>query len=136
MAHPWYHAVRSAKLFGGEPEDYLAIHGWFDESKSFIADVRHRALRHHTEGIFLCEKLFGVTMLNSAGRQVPVRAIGEQHVKDDLGWIPSVNDWLAKLPLEPWMRKTHYQPMRDERLGITTDEGPDPSMKPHEEHAS
>jgi len=53
MAHPYHHAVRSARLFGGAPGDYLAIHNWFDESKGHIADVRHRALRHHSEGIFL-----------------------------------------------------------------------------------
>ena len=48
MAHPYHHAVRSARLFGGKAEDYLAIHDWFDESKAHIADVRHRALRHHS----------------------------------------------------------------------------------------
>ena len=34
MAHPYHHAVRSARLFGGAPEDYLAVHDWFDESKA------------------------------------------------------------------------------------------------------
>ncbi|MEZ6124026.1 MAG: hypothetical protein R3C49_12750 [Planctomycetaceae bacterium] len=52
MAHPWHHAQRSASLFGGTAEDYLAIHDWFDESKAHLADFRHRALRHHSEGIF------------------------------------------------------------------------------------
>ena len=31
------HARNSAKQFGGRPEDYLAIHRWF-ESKAFFAD--------------------------------------------------------------------------------------------------
>ena len=43
-------------------------------------DVRHRALLHHSEGIFLCERLFGVTIRNADGRDIPVRFIGEQHV--------------------------------------------------------
>jgi len=60
MAHPLKHAQNSARKFGGKPEDYLPIHSWFDESKAFLADFRHRALRHHAEGIFLAEKLFGV----------------------------------------------------------------------------
>ena len=85
MAHPWHHAVRSAKLFGGKPEDYLAVHSWFDESKAHMPDLRHRALRHHSEGIFLCEQVMGTVLTNSEGRKVPVRLIGEQHVKDDLG---------------------------------------------------
>src|ERR1700676_4813958 len=58
MAHPLKHAQSSARRFGGKPEDYLPIHSWFDESKAFLADFRHSALRHHTEGIFLLEKLF------------------------------------------------------------------------------
>jgi len=56
MAHPIKHAESSARKFGGKAEDYLAIHNWFDESKAFLSDFRHRALRHHAEGIFLCER--------------------------------------------------------------------------------
>ena len=47
MAHPVDHAASSARRFGGRPDDYVAIHNWFDESKSQVADFRHRALRHH-----------------------------------------------------------------------------------------
>jgi hypothetical protein len=42
MAHPYHHALRSAKLFGGKPEDYLPVHNWFDESKAFMPDLRIR----------------------------------------------------------------------------------------------
>lgn len=59
MAHPVEHAQSSARKFGGRPEDYLAIHRWFDESKAFFPDFRHRALRHHAEGIFLAERIWG-----------------------------------------------------------------------------
>lgn len=113
MAHPYHHALRSAKLFGGQAEDYQALHNWFDESKAHLPDLRHRALRHHSEGIFLCERLFGVTLRNSDGKEVPVRLVGEQHVKDDLGWIPTVKDWLVNLKIEPWMTRTPFRPSRD-----------------------
>ena len=83
MAHPLTHAENSARKFRGKAEDYLAIHNWFDESKAFLADFRHRALRHHAEGIFMAERLFGIAIVNSDGNQVPVRYIGEQHVKED-----------------------------------------------------
>ncbi|RYG70047.1 hypothetical protein EON80_08630 [bacterium] len=115
MAHPFYHAQRSVRLFGGTVDDYLPIHSWFDESKAFFSDIRHRALRHHSEGIFLCERIFGVTIQNSDGKPVPVRLIGEQHVKDDLGWIPTVKDWLQHLEPQPWMARTHFQPLREAR---------------------
>jgi hypothetical protein len=82
MAHPIKHAQSSARKFGGRAEDYLPIHNWFDESKAFFADFRHRALRHHAEGIFLAERVFGVVFVNSDGKQVPVRYVGEQHVRE------------------------------------------------------
>jgi hypothetical protein len=35
---------------------------------------------------------------------VPVRYIGEQHVKEDLGKIPTVAEWLMCIkPEHPWM---------------------------------
>jgi hypothetical protein len=103
MAHPLEHAHSSAKRFGGRAEDYLAIHRWFDESKAFFPDFRHRALRHHGEGIFLAERIFGVTVFNQDGDPVPVRYLGEQHVKEDLGRVPTVADWLDRIRPEGWM---------------------------------
>ncbi len=103
MAHPLKHAESSVKRFGGQPEDYLPIHNWFDESKAFFPDFRHRALRHHAEGIFLAERLFGVAIRNSQGKQIPVRYVGEQHVKEDLGWIPTAADWLSGIQPQRWM---------------------------------
>jgi hypothetical protein len=103
MAHPLEHAKNTARKFGGALEDYLTIHQWFDESKAIFADFRHRALRHHSEGIFLAERIFGVSVENSDGRVVPVRYIGEQHVREDLGRIPSFQDWALRIRPEPWM---------------------------------
>jgi hypothetical protein len=104
--HPYHHALSSVQRWGGRVEDYLPIHDWFDESKQGMADFRHRALRHHTEGIFWCERIFGATLTNSDGRVVPVRWVGEQHVKEDLGRIPTIQDWLENLMPQPWMRRT------------------------------
>jgi hypothetical protein len=103
MSHCYHHALSSVKLWGGTPEDYIAIHNWFDESKKIIADFRHRALRHHAEGIFMAETIFGVTITISTGRVVPVRWIGEQHVREDLGFIPSFADWMKSIRPQAWM---------------------------------
>ena len=103
MAHPLEHAKSTARRFGGAPDDYLLIHSWFDESKAILADVRHRSLRHHAEGIFLAERIFGVAVRNSEGKEVPVRYIGEQHVREDLGRIPSFQDWAMAIRMQPWM---------------------------------
>lgn len=51
----------------------------------------------------MAEKIFGKTIKNSAGRRVPVRFIGEQHVREDLGRIPTIADWFSKIKPELWM---------------------------------
>ena len=109
MAHSYHHAVSSARQFGGVPADYQAIHDWLDGSKMILADFRHRALRHHAEGCYAAEQLFGVTITNSQGRAVPVRLIAEQHIREDLGRIPSFADWIKHIRPEPWMAGTGRQ---------------------------
>jgi len=114
MAHPLDHAQSTVRKWGGKAEDYLDIHDWFDSTKAHYADFRHRALRHHSEGIFECERKFGPSVMNSDGRLVPVRIIGEQHVKEDCGWIPTIKDWLENITAQPWMHrpeKLNRQPL-------------------------
>lgn len=151
MANPWHHAVSSSRKWGGAPDDYLAVHEWFDETKAWMPDFRHRALRHHSEGIFECMEAFGSTVvLSTCGscgkarseheervceghpddgqfngpmgetfycdgsceghifkeKMIPVRWIGEQHVQEDLGHIPTAADWLRRLQAEPWMNRS------------------------------
>ena len=100
---PWIHAKASAKKFGGTPEDYLDIHNFMDSSKAHIADVRHRALFHNTYGCFIVEQIFGVVRTNSDNKEYSTRDIAEQHILEDLGTIPTVKDWLHKIPIESWM---------------------------------
>ena len=108
MAHPYHHALSSQKKWGGNVDDYIGIHSWFDASKQIVADFRHRALRHHAEGIFMLEVLFGATIVNADGRTVPVRLIGKQHVREDLGSIPSFADWARLIAPQAWMLRGHH----------------------------
>jgi hypothetical protein len=121
MAHAWHHSKSSARKFGGKPEDYLAIHHWFDCTKELEPTFRHRVLRHHTHGIFECEKIFGITITNSDGKEIPVRVIGEQHVMEDFsGFIPTVQDWLKDIPYQDWMQPNpSYQRKLMESIGET-----------------
>lgn len=99
---PSKHAKISATKFGGHPDEYMKFHDWMDQSKSVLGDVRHRALLHHTLGIFMMEQVFGKTFVNSIGREVDVRDIGEQHVMDDLGWIPSPAHYFRSFTVQNW----------------------------------
>lgn len=103
MAKPIIHAKNSAKKFGGEPEEYLKIHDQMDEPKSIHATMKFRVIFHSAYGIFLIEKIFGHKFTNSAGRVVAVRDVAEQHVLEDLGYIPSLDEYLSCMTEHPWM---------------------------------
>lgn len=102
---PIIHAESSARKWGGSPDDYLEIHDFMDSSKSVFSDNRHRALTHNNWFIFVVEKVFGHTVLNSEGLDVSVRDICEQHVLEDFGgkYIPTVADYLEGMEFQSWM---------------------------------
>lgn len=110
MAHPVDHAKSSVRKWGGKIEDYLEIHKWFDESKGWLGTSLHRVFRHHSEGIFECERLFGESFVNSDGKQIFVRYVGEQHVREDCNnYIPTAKEWVDALQSQKkplWMMKT------------------------------
>jgi hypothetical protein len=56
-----------------------------------------------------------------------VRTIGEQHVTDDLGWIPSVKDWLQHIDMQPWMGRTAFRPQAPETPPASTQSEPAPA---------
>lgn len=67
------------------------------------ADMRHRAILHNSLGPYLCERVFGTVITNSAGKVVSVRDIAEEHILEDMGRIPSVSDYLDGMPLYDWL---------------------------------
>lgn len=102
----YYHAVISAKKHGGVPEDYQPLHDFIDSSKATMADARHRAILHSTFGIFVTEKVFGHTITNSEGKEIPTRLLAEEHIHDDLGFIPTPEHYLGEMPCKMWMSGT------------------------------
>lgn len=109
--HALFHAQSSVRRWGGKPEDYLAIHEWLDATKELMPDCRHRALRHHSHGVYEAERRFGRAIVNADGKIVPVREIAERHIKEDCaGHIPTVGDWLSRMPIEPWMNRGYREP--------------------------
>lgn len=100
---PYIHAKSSAKKYGGKPEDYIDIHQFMDSTKSALPDVRHRAILHSAFGCFIVEEVFGKVAVNSDGRQYSPRDVAEDHCLEDLGTIPTVEQWFAGMPIEQWM---------------------------------
>ncbi|WP_433233836.1 DUF6915 family protein [Actinomadura nitritigenes] len=114
----WNHALSAARKWGGRPDDYIEIEEFIDSSKKILGDVRHRSLYHHTEGVWLCQRLFGRT-LQVGHKQVPVRLIAEHHVLEDLGWLPSPADYIAGMPIKPWMSGKQSKAVPLSRLNLT-----------------
>ena len=98
---PLIHAKLSVSKYGGEIGDYLPIHEWFDKSKAIVPDMRHRMMFHHSFGIYLATDFFGDWFTNSEGRDIAVRDIGEEHILQDLGFIPTLQDYFDGLDGEP-----------------------------------
>lgn len=108
---PFLHANLSVKKYGGVREDYIDIHNFIDTSKSSLPDVRHRAILHSSFGCFLVEQVFGTTIVNSDGKEISTRDIAEEHIQQDLGFIPTMEHWLRNMRIEPWMggSKKHHR---------------------------
>lgn len=127
MSNSWYHAQSAAKHWGGRAEDYLPIEEFIDGSKESFGDVRHRALYHHTQGVWLCQTVFGTTLevvREHAVLHVPVREIAERHIVEDLGYIPSPGDWLNHMNIVGWMGgKQHRFIGREDLYNSTIKEG-------------
>jgi hypothetical protein len=119
----WYHAQSAARRWGGDPTLYLPIEEFIDSSKRTVGDVRHRSLYHHTEGVWLCQRIFGRTLEIPRGKGsvlVPVRLIAERHILEDLGWLPSPKDYIDGMPIAPWMSGSQRKTVPLSHLGLTT----------------
>lgn len=113
MSKPLIHAKNSARKFGGKWQDYIAIHDFIDMSKSAHATMKHRTVLHSALGIYIVERVFGTAITvqrtgpmpvgSSRSIDVAVRDIAEQHVLEDLGFIPSLDDYLKHMEEQPWM---------------------------------
>lgn len=103
MSKPLIHAKSSVVKHGGVIEDYMPIHNFMDSSKAVLADVRHRAIFHSSFGIYIVEKIFGDYFINSDKKQVSTRDIAEQHIIEDLGFIPTLDKWFKTMEIEDWM---------------------------------
>jgi hypothetical protein len=103
---PFIHGRIHARKYGGTPEDYADIDDFIDSSKYAHPDVRHRAILHSAFGCYVVEKVFGRTRTNSAGIEYSPRDVAEDHIIQDLGFIPTVSLYLNNMSLEPWMSGT------------------------------
>ena len=99
MAHPYHHALSSVKKWGGTVDDFIAVHAWFSirARRSLLTSGTGRFATMPRASSWP-RRSFGPTLTLSTGRVIPTRWVGEQHVKEDLGFIPSFSDWVKGHP--------------------------------------
>ncbi len=106
MANPLVHSKSSQKRWGGKVEDYLPIHILLDSPKVTMNNNTARMLTHN---IWFCyeiiPKIFGYNIINSDGKSVDTVDIAMLHVSEDFRHtgIPTVQDYLENLVVQPWM---------------------------------
>jgi hypothetical protein len=113
---PFLHGRIHAKKYGGVPEDYADIDDFIDSSKIAFPDIRHRAILHSSFGCYLVEQMFGRTRKNSAGIEYSPRDIAEDHIQQDLGFIPTVGHYLENMEVQPWMSGTKRKQKQKNRF--------------------
>lgn len=99
----YLHAKSAARKWGGKPEDYVAVEEFIDGTKKAFGDIRHRAILHNTYGIWLAQELFGRVIKLDNGKDVAVREIAELHILEDLGFIPTIENWVKHMEIQQWM---------------------------------
>jgi hypothetical protein len=84
---PYIHAKSSAGLDGRPWIEDLAIHEFIDSSKVAFSEMRHRLILHSGD--------FGAALTSMAfPDRMDAVAITHRHIKEDLGWVPDLKDWL------------------------------------------
>lgn len=106
MANPLIHAKSSVKRWGGKVEDYLPIHIELDRVKILMNNNTARCLTHNTWFCYeIIPRLYGYNISNSVGRSVDTVDVAMLHVAEDfrMKFVPTVQDYLKHLELQPWM---------------------------------
>jgi hypothetical protein len=79
-----------------------------DYTKSHMPDCRHRLFLHNAWGIYLAERILGVTLTRASdGKVLPLRPVLEDHVVQDFGRIPTLAACLGQLQPEPVENELH-----------------------------
>lgn len=87
----------SVRHFGGHHDDYRELHEFLD---SITGEVEGAwGITHSTFGLGLAEQMFGYVI----GSRVPTRTVAEKHILAEYHAIPSAQDWLSAVPIQPWM---------------------------------
>ncbi len=84
---PLHHARITAHRYGGEWQNWIAIHDWIDRSKAIFPSVQHRMFHHSDFGECLAVRIHGETIEAGDGTVIPTRDLFRDHQVGDLGRV-------------------------------------------------
>ena len=135
LANPEIHSKSSVKRWGGKISDYIEIHRLIDSTKATMNNNTARTLTHNTWFAYeIIPRIFGYNIINSDGKSVDTVDIAMLHIAEDFRnrFVPTPQDYLKHLQLQPWMNngvkdvdnpeafkiaEELHEKLREERLG-------------------
>lgn len=101
---PLQHARITAHRYGGEWQDWIAIHDWIDRSKMIFPSMQHRMFLHSDFGEWLTIKIHGDSIKARDGTVVSTGDLFRDHQVEDLGRVVPLSEWLREIDVEYWGR--------------------------------
>ena len=102
---PLQHARITAYRYGGEWQDWIAIHDWIDRSKAVFPSMQHRMFIHSDFGEWLAVRIHG-EMIGAGDRTIiSTHDLFRDHQVEDLGRVVTLAEWLREIDADYWTRR-------------------------------
>jgi hypothetical protein len=102
---PLQHARITAHRYGGEWQDWIAIHDWIDRSKAIFPSMQHRMLLHSDFGEWLTVRIHGEAIMAEDGTVISTCDLFRDHQVEDLGRVVTLAEWLCEVDADYWTRR-------------------------------
>jgi len=102
---PLQHARITAHRYGGEWQDWIAIHDWIDRSKAIFPSMQHRMFLHSDFGEWLAVRIHGEAIEAKDGTINSTRDLFRDHQVEDLGRVVTLAEWLHEIDADYWARR-------------------------------
>jgi hypothetical protein len=102
---PLQHARITAHRYGGEWQDWIALHDWIDRSKAIFPSMQHRMFIHSDFGEWLAIRFHGESISAKDGAVISTRDLFRDHQVEDLGRVVTLAEWLHEVDADYWARR-------------------------------
>lgn len=102
---PLQHARITAHQYGGQWQDWIALHDWIDRSKMIFPSMQHRMFLHSDFGEWLTLQIHGESITAANGTAVATCELFHDHQVEDVGRVVPLAEWLREIDAEYWKRR-------------------------------